>query len=133
MESDPNQSPESRRSEAISAQRASLIDLIPDAIVVRDREDRVTFWSRGAESLYGWSSEEAVGRKMDELLQTVYPEPLDEIAARLVLARPWEGELVRRRHDGGGTVAAESAGLGARREAHRDAPRGRGGARSRGD
>ncbi len=48
--------------------QASLLDLAHDAILVRDLEDRVEFWNRGAERLYGWSAEEALGRSIAEML-----------------------------------------------------------------
>jgi PAS domain S-box-containing protein len=49
-------------------EQASLIDKVRDAVIVRDLDDRVIFWSKGAEHLYGWSSGEALGRPFDKLL-----------------------------------------------------------------
>ncbi len=54
-------------------EQASLLDITHDAIIVRDLNDVITYWNRGAEYLYEWSSEEALGKTSHELLQTVFP------------------------------------------------------------
>jgi PAS domain S-box-containing protein len=52
-----------------------LLDYISDGIYVIDRELRIIEWSRGAEELYGWASQEAVGRLATEIVRThVTPE-----------------------------------------------------------
>jgi PAS domain S-box-containing protein len=50
-------------------ERDALLDIASDAIFARDLEDRIFYWNRGAERLYGWSAAEALGRKANELLQ----------------------------------------------------------------
>ena len=61
-----------RQAERLQLQ-AELIDLAHDAILVRDSVSRVIFWNKGAEELYGWSSQEALGRLTHSLLQTRFP------------------------------------------------------------
>ena len=41
----------------------------------------ITYWSRGAERLYGWTREEAIGRSSHDLLQTSAAAPMREIEA----------------------------------------------------
>ncbi len=59
-------------------QQASLLNLTHDTIFVRDMSDAITYWNRGAEELYGWTAEEAIGKRAHELLQTAFPAPIDE-------------------------------------------------------
>jgi PAS domain S-box-containing protein len=75
---------------------ARLLDLVYDAIFTRSFRDRVIlYWNRGAEEIYGYPAEAAVGRVPGELLQTRYPQPLDEIEWELLATGRWEGELVQ--------------------------------------
>lgn len=84
-----------QRAEQIMEQ-ARFLDLANDAIFVRGADDRISYWNQGAERLYGWSKEEAIGRFTHELLQTVFPVPFSEI----VKTERWQGELVQLRRDG---------------------------------
>ncbi len=80
-------------------EQAHLLDLAHDAILVRDQGSVVTFWNRGAEATYGWTRKEALGRVTHDLLQTVFPEPFEEVERKLQ-SGSWEGELVHTRRDG---------------------------------
>jgi PAS domain S-box-containing protein len=82
------------------AEQAHLLDQSKDAILVRDLEDRITYWNRGAEALYGWTSEEVLGKIPYELLQSIFPEPLPEIRAKFRHDGFWEGELLQTSKDG---------------------------------
>lgn len=97
---------ERRRIEEVLRERASLLDLTHDTIFVRDMNDVITYWNRGAEQRYGWTSEEAVGRVSHEIARTVFPAPLEEITAELTRTGRWEGELVHTRRDGTEVVVA---------------------------
>ncbi len=46
----------------------SLVEVSPVAIVVMDAEERVTGWNPAATELFGWSSEEAIGKQIDDLV-----------------------------------------------------------------
>jgi PAS domain S-box-containing protein len=60
----------------------------------------ITFWARGMERLYGYTSREAVGHRRHELLKTRYSTPPAEIQAALDTEGHWEGEMINRHRDG---------------------------------
>ncbi|MGJ7914962.1 putative bifunctional diguanylate cyclase/phosphodiesterase [Massilia sp. LXY-6] len=86
--------------------QASLLDKATDAIVVRGIDFKVQFWNKSAERLYGWTSQEVIGRSVLELL---YDDPalIVELSGRLLEQDEWRGELLHRRKDGS-TFAVES-------------------------
>ena len=61
-----------RRAEGLAA----VVDASGDAIMVTGPDGTIQTWNRGAERLFGWTAEEAVGRKARELL--VPADRLDE-------------------------------------------------------
>ncbi|MEH2170254.1 MAG: response regulator [Nostoc sp.] len=76
-------------------EQAALLDVTTDAICVRDLNNQIIFWNKGAETLYGWQATEAWGKNASELL---YDEPSPEIEAALLQAisqGKWQGELTK--------------------------------------
>ena len=80
--------------------QAALIDVSPDAIMVRDLDGTISFWSKGAEKLYGWTSEEAVGQFAHSLIKTRAAVPSSEISAQVKTVGSWSGELQHTTKDG---------------------------------
>ena len=75
-------------------EQAALIDIATDAIFVRDLAGHIMFWSQGAERLYGWRADEAIGKVSHQLLKK--EKAAFEIAFNTTLAQGfWQGELTQ--------------------------------------
>jgi PAS domain S-box-containing protein len=81
-------------------ERADLLELTQDAVIIRDMAGKIIYWNRGAEQLFGYRRDQALGRMSFELLQTTFPDPLPEILAALQKSEYWEGELIQIALDG---------------------------------
>jgi PAS domain S-box-containing protein len=91
-------------------EQAELLNLTHDAIIVRDLQNRILFWNKGAEETYGWKSDEVRGKVTRNLLQTKLPEPWEKIQEKLILHGRWDGEIVHIARDGRKiTVASRQA------------------------
>jgi two-component system sensor kinase FixL len=85
---------------AVLREQANLLDLTHDTILVRGMDDVITYWNRGAEQLYGWSREQAIGQTSHELMRTIFPYPREQITEQLMRTGRWEGELLHTTIDG---------------------------------
>jgi two-component system sensor kinase FixL len=85
---------------AMLRERAGLLDLTHDTIFARDMNNTITYWNLGAEQLYGWRADEAIGKNSHQLMKTVFPEPLESINDELSRTGRWEGELLHTKRDG---------------------------------
>ncbi|AWV05697.1 PAS domain-containing sensor histidine kinase (plasmid) [Burkholderia sp. JP2-270] len=85
---------------AILRERLRLLDLTHDAIVIYDLHDRIAFWNQGAEALYGWTAQQAIGQPVNVLMQSHTSVPLDDIRRAVLKYGQWQGELQRVRRDG---------------------------------
>jgi diguanylate cyclase (GGDEF)-like protein/PAS domain S-box-containing protein len=81
--------------------QAMLLEAVGQSVVATDLEGKVLYWNRAAQEIYGWSSEEALGRSLRDL--TVCEESLEkveEVGSVLRAGRAWSGETLLRRKDG---------------------------------
>lgn len=95
-EEPPGVSDRSREDRAIST----------GALMVRNLDGTIRYWSDGAKKLYGWDSHDALGTTSHQLLKTVFPVPLDVIEKELRMRGRWEGQLVHVRRDGSRVTVA---------------------------
>ncbi len=79
--------------------QASLLDQAQDAIFVHDMEQRIVFWNKGAERLYGWSADEATDSLAPDLLYD-FPEEFSDGIRQVLAHGEWTGEIQQRRKDG---------------------------------
>jgi PAS domain S-box-containing protein len=85
---------EAPEAQAQRAERlASLLTLSHEPMFAWRLDGPIEFWNLGAQRLYGYSSNEAVGRNSHALLQTKFPNDFAELRAQLRNQRYWSGEL----------------------------------------
>src|SRR5438105_2853642 len=89
-----------KRAEGVLSEQARLLDLTHDTVFVRDMNDVITYWNRGAEELYGWKNGQAVGNVSHELLRTERPMPAELFEALIERHGTWSGELTQTTRDG---------------------------------
>jgi PAS domain S-box-containing protein len=86
------------RSRIVAGLESRLLAQLPVAITVTDDAGIVVYWNRRSEELYGWTSEEVLGRSVEEL-GYVPPEESHSIYGQMLDTGHWEGELeVRTKH-----------------------------------
>ena len=93
---------ERKRAEERVLFQAHLLEQVQAAVIATDMQGTVTHWNEHAERLYGWSREEALGRRITQLtVGAGDTEPLaEEIMRRVRAGETWEGEFTVRRKDG---------------------------------
>src|SRR6476646_8494635 len=89
-----------RQTEWRLAEQTRLLDLSNEAILVRDAENRISYWNDGARELYGYSRKEALGKVTHNLLRTVHSQSLTDIRKKLERENRWSGELTHTCKDG---------------------------------
>jgi PAS domain S-box-containing protein len=74
--------------------------------MVRGMDGAIQFWNTGAENLYGWRREEALGKDLHRLLRTTFPVPRAEVQMALQDRGSWQGNLIQITRDGSEIVVA---------------------------
>ncbi len=80
-------------------EQAELLDKAQDAIFVQDLEHSVVYWNKSATRLFGWTAEEAIGRRVEDLF-TDAREAMLEATAVVIREGEWSGELSQHHRDG---------------------------------
>jgi len=89
-----------KKAEEKLREQALILDTANDAIVIRDIAGRITYWNQGAQRLYGWRKDEALGQVGHTLLKTQFPQSLDIITEQLFAEGCWQGEVLHTKRDG---------------------------------
>ena len=97
---------ERQRSEAKILEQAALLNITTDAILVRDLENKILFWNKGAEHLYGWKTEEAIGKNANHLLYRKTSLQLEDSHQIIAEKGEWQGELNQLNKDGKDIIVA---------------------------
>ncbi len=84
---------ERKKAEDQLREQAALLNQARDAILVRDLEDRILFWNKGAEQIYGWSSDEVLGKKTQDIYYKGNLDQYDKAKQTVLENGEWIGEL----------------------------------------
>ncbi|MBE9226064.1 response regulator [Phormidium sp. LEGE 05292] len=88
-------------------EQAALLNITTDAIIVRDLDDKIRYWNKGAEQIYGWNFEEAIDRNVNQLLyRPDLVEQLEIVQQSLTASGAWQGELYQVNKQGKEIIAA---------------------------
>jgi len=91
---------ERKRAEEQIREQAALLDQAQDAILVRDLDQNILFWNKGAEKIYGWPDEEVIGKNAAEILFKEHSPQFDAARQAIIQAGEWKGEMHQTRRDG---------------------------------
>jgi PAS domain S-box-containing protein len=92
--------------EELLRERADLLELASEAILVRDSAGLVQYWNAGAEALYGWPRAEALGKAVHKVLNTEFPVEPERMESSLLGQGRWDGNLVQHTRDGQEVIVA---------------------------
>ncbi|HEY9667827.1 MAG TPA: PAS domain S-box protein, partial [Coleofasciculaceae cyanobacterium] len=81
-------------------EQAALLDVAKDAIFVKDLNNQIVFWNKGAQKLFGWKAEDAIGKQVSALLPRHNSRHYQDIQKTLLDQGQWQGELHEVTKDG---------------------------------
>lgn len=96
-----------KRAEASNNRQAAMINLSFEPIFVWHPERGIVEWNQGAEQLYGYTRDEAIGQSSDNLLNTNRPITQEKLLEILKDEKSWQTEL-QHRAKGGRQIIVES-------------------------
>jgi two-component system, cell cycle sensor histidine kinase and response regulator CckA len=74
-------------------EQAALLDMITDAIIVRDLQNQILYWNKTSEKIYGWRAEEVMGKNAWEILSPDNSPEFIGALETLLQHGSWWGEL----------------------------------------
>jgi PAS domain S-box-containing protein len=81
--------------------QARLLDAVDQSVVATDMQGRIVFWNRFAQELFGWSSEEVLGKRVNDVTPAVFSKgQAEDIMEKLSRGETWRGEFFVRCKDG---------------------------------
>ncbi len=84
---------ERNKAETRIREQAEVLDHAHDAITVRNLDNCITYWNKGAQKLYGWTAEEATNKKANELFYHEETTTSNEARKAVMERGEWNGEL----------------------------------------
>jgi two-component system, cell cycle sensor histidine kinase and response regulator CckA len=96
---------ERKRAEEQLREQAMLLENAQDAILVRDLDDKILFWNKSAERIYGWPAAKAIGRNIKEIIYKNGLPQYEEAKRAVISNGEWQGELRQLTKDGKEIIA----------------------------
>ncbi|HEY9664677.1 MAG TPA: PAS domain S-box protein, partial [Allocoleopsis sp.] len=88
-------------------EQAALLNITTDAILVRDLDNKIQYWNKGAEYVYGWKAAEAIDQDANQLLyQPDSVKQVEMIQDSLIKQGTWQGELYQVNQQGKEIIVA---------------------------
>ncbi len=84
---------ERQRAEQKIREQAALLDITTDAILVRDLNHQIIYWNKGAERLFGWEANDAIGKNVNQLFYQKPSHHLKPAIDAVINQGEWLGEL----------------------------------------
>lgn len=92
-----------RRRQQVEEQ-AQMLDQVTDSVSVVDTSGVITFWNQGASNLFGWSSDEAIGKNAADLLFRGDSQAMLSVIEQTKIRGFWSGELTKFNREGGAII-----------------------------
>jgi len=90
-----------QQAEQIIREQGALLDKASDAIFVCDLAGQIIYWNKGAEKIYGWIADEALGKNVLQLFfKGILTPQVEEIFKAAITQDEWSGELQKVAKDG---------------------------------
>ena len=82
--------------------QALLLEQVNDAVIATDLDFCIRSWNKAAERIYGWRSDEVIGKRVRDVVQTVryMDDDAQGATTRLRTQGHWKGEVIHRHRDG---------------------------------
>lgn len=81
--------------------QSMLLENISEAVISTDKEMNILSWNYAAQKIFGWKSEEVIGKKFDQIVQPIYHiTSLEKINSYLTNLGFWSGEVIKHKRNG---------------------------------
>lgn len=84
---------ERRAAERRVREQAEMLDQAREAILITDLSNCVIYWNTGAERLFGWRSDEVLGKTLDNFFVTEVAAPMQAARDETLIKGEWQGEM----------------------------------------
>jgi len=87
---------ERKKAEEKVQYQARLVENVSEAIISTDLDFNIVSWNIGAEKIYGWKAEEAIGKNVMDIIHVEYPnDEQDTVIKEFFEKGFWSGEIIQ--------------------------------------